>query len=111
MKFLIDSQLPGFLADWIRERGHDADHVRGFALQRGDDNTIWSLALKRGAVVVTKDRDFAEWAASREPAPPILWIRIGNAANDSLTRRLQAVWSQIVADLISGARVVEVGRE
>ena len=54
MKFLVDSQLPGFLVEWIREQGHDADHVRGFALQRSDDNTISSLALERGAVMMTK---------------------------------------------------------
>ena len=111
MRFLVDSQLPVFLVEWIREQGHDADHVRGFALQRSDDNTIWSLALERGAVMLTKDRDFAEWAASRKPAPQILWIRVGNAANTSLTQRLQVVWGQIVADLESGAQVVEVGRE
>lgn len=111
MKFLLDSQLPGFLAVWLRDRGHDARHVRDFTLQNADDNTIWKLALDRGAVVVTKDRDFAEWASTRVPAPPILWLRIGNVANAILLARISTVLDEVVVEFESGARVVEVGRE
>ena len=109
MRFLIDSQLPTKLVAWIREHGQDADHIRGFALQRTDDETIWRLALEHSDIVVTKDRDFVEWAIAREPAPQIVWIRVGNATNESLTALFAAAWVQLLSDLASGARIVEVG--
>ena len=111
MNFLIDSQLPAILTGWIRERGHDADHVRGFALQRTNDDTIWQLALARRATIITRDKDFADWALSRSPAPQVVWIRIGNATNLSLTARLESAWDRIISELESGARVVEIGRQ
>ena len=111
MRFLIDSQLSPVLTAWVRERGQDADHIRGFALQRSDDDTIWRLALDLGCVVITKDYDFVEWASSRRPAPQVVWVRVGNATNRSLTARLDAAWDRIVADLEAGAQIVEVGRE
>ena len=27
MRFLVDNQLPPSLARWLRDRGHDAEHV------------------------------------------------------------------------------------
>ncbi|HEX7885740.1 MAG TPA: DUF5615 family PIN-like protein [Phenylobacterium sp.] len=111
MKFIIDAQLPPGLADWIERRGHEAQHVYRISRVDAPDALIWELALEQGAIVVTKDHDFVEWATKRHPAPPIVWVRLGNAANAPLTARVEAVWDQIVADLESGAQVVEVGRE
>ena len=107
MKFLIDAQLPPLLADWLREQGHVADHIYALDQLDADDGAIWSLAVTQGYVVVTKDRDFAEWAIARSPAPRILWLRFGNLRNNGLVRRLSAVWPRIIEGLQSDALVVE----
>lgn len=110
MKFLVDAQLPLALATWLRESGHDVDHVADIGLLSATDHEIWAAALARDAILVTKDRDFAEWSIARTPRPQVLWVRIGNAANLSLIARLEAAWDQIQESLTSGARVVEAGR-
>ncbi|MFZ3005896.1 MAG: DUF5615 family PIN-like protein [Phenylobacterium sp.] len=110
MKFLVDAQLPLALAEWLRANGHQADHVAQIGLLSATDQQIWAAALASQSVLVTKDRDFAEWAITREPAPQVLWVRIGNSRNPSLIARLETVWDLVGESLVSGARVVEAGR-
>ena len=111
MKFIVDAQLPPDLADWIASRGHEAAHVYHLGFADEPDGAIWKTALASGAIVLTKDRAFVEWAGVRRPAPQVVWVRIGNVGNASLTVRIEAVWDRVVADLSAGAQVVKIGRE
>lgn len=110
MKFLVDAQLPPLLADWLREQGHEAHHVYALGDLCIDDNAIWELAVGDGYIVVTKDRDFADWVFAREPAPRVLWLRFGNCRNTELKRQLVAAWPRVIAALQEDRVVVEVGR-
>jgi len=76
-------------------------------LRNADDAEIWTYALARNAIIVTKDEDFARPAAI-EAGPQVLWVRIGNAINHALIARFEAVWSQIAVHLEDSARVVEL---
>lgn len=109
MRFIVDAQLPPRLAMWIAERGHEAVHVVELGGLSMSDQWIWDLAQQRQAIVVTKDRDFVEWATARLEPPQIVWIRLGNVATRSLLGRIDAVWDQIVADLRAGVPILEVG--
>lgn len=80
----------------------------GYEPGSANDGAVWDLALSRRAILITKDRDFVEWANARRPAPQVIWIRIGNATNKTLTRRLETVWDRVVADLAAGVAMVEV---
>ena len=108
MRFLIDAQLPRQLATWLSAAGYECDHMGSRVPGSANDQAIWDLALSRQAIVITNDRDFVEWANARRPTPQIIWIRIGNATNAVLTRRLEAVWGRVAADLSAGVAVVEV---
>ena len=110
MRFLVDAQLPRALIDWIFEQGHDAEHVHGLGLGDAPDEQIWQAALDRNLVIVTKDRDFADWTVTRRPAASVVWIRFGNVTNTTLVGRLTPIWQDLVDALDSGARVVEAGR-
>jgi predicted nuclease of predicted toxin-antitoxin system len=110
VKFLVDAQLPPTLAVWLCDKGHAAEHVYDRGFEAAPDEQVWRLATAEGAVIVTKDHDFVEWATSRDPAPQVLWLRLGNVGNKSLIARLEAVWAPILDSLADGARVVEVGR-
>ena len=108
MKFIVDAQLPPALATWLREKGHDAVAVREIGLREADDRTIWLQAGSQGAIVVTKDEDFARLASATSSGPAVLWVRAGNLVNRLLLARFDASWLEILEHFESGARIVEL---
>ena len=69
MKFLVDAQLPPALAHWLREGGHEAEHVEDTGLREANDGAIWAHAVQSGAIIVTKDEDFAARSVQDATAP------------------------------------------
>ena len=108
MNFLIDAQLPPDLVLELSRRGHDAVHVSDIGMIAAPDTEIWERALEEGRILLTKDRDFAEWAAVRRPAPRVVWIRTGNLSRAAQTEHLRRNWLRVETRLSEGARVVEV---
>ena len=106
MRFLIDAQLPPGLAEWLRRRGHEADHVCDLGLLAADDERILHAAIDRNAVLVTKDEDFVYLRTPDRVA--LLWLRIGNATNRRLEAWLTPRWPAIERMLVAGERFVEV---
>ncbi len=102
MKFLVDAQLPPALARWLREGGHEADHVEDVGLREAIDGAIWTQALQSGAIIVTKDEDFAMRSAQAVTAPMIVWLRAGNTTN-----RVLKVWFEL--RLVGIVRLAEQG--
>jgi predicted nuclease of predicted toxin-antitoxin system len=106
MRFLIDAQLPPALAGWLRERGHEAEHVEDVGLLAATDAAIAIHAEVSGLVLVTKDEDFS---ALRLPDRfGLLWLRCGNATIRALFAWLQPRWTEIERLLNEGERVIEV---
>lgn len=108
MIFLVDAQLPPALARWLTELGHAAEHVDDVGMRDAEDIVIWNDALLRGAVIVTKDADFAERTARTPTGPVILWLRIGNATNRVLMNWLTPRWEEVTDHLKAGDRLIEV---
>jgi predicted nuclease of predicted toxin-antitoxin system len=110
LRFLVDAQLPPSLADWLIGNGHAAAHVSEMAGLDAPDAQIWDLAITNDYVIVTKDRDFVEWARTRSPKARVIWIRFGNMRRDVLLANLETVWDRLEVALAEGVSVVEVGR-
>ena len=66
MRFLIDAQLPPGLAHWLSARGHSCDHVNDLDLGGATDEQIEARTRETGAVIWSKDADFA-YRARRAP--------------------------------------------
>lgn len=77
-RFLVDAQLPPALARKIAAMGHEAVHLLDLGLLESSDSRILDYALSNGAVIVTKDEDFAIRASVSKISPSIVWVRIGN---------------------------------
>ncbi|NBC20964.1 MAG: hypothetical protein GVY06_07990 [Alphaproteobacteria bacterium] len=99
----VDQNLPPVLAEWLRAKGHDAQHVRGLGLDQADDIGIATNAMAAGATIISKDDDFAF-----KGPPPTVLVRIGNVTNPKLISRFEAVWETIEAALEAGETLIEV---
>ena len=109
MRFLVDAQLPPKLAEWLRERGHEASHVRDLALAAEQDVAILAEALSTGSIIVTKDADFSHLSAS-QPGCKVVWIRFGNATSRDLLRQLEPVFGDVESALAAGQTLVVINR-
>ena len=108
MRFLVDAQLPPALACWLREAGHEAEHVEDVGLREADDGAIWAYALHSGAIIVTKDEDFSARSAQTATAPPIVWLRVGNTTNRVLRTWFEARLAGIIELAGQRHRLIEV---
>jgi predicted nuclease of predicted toxin-antitoxin system len=108
VRFLVDAQLPPALARWLTGAGHTAQHVADVALAAANDEPIWRHAAATGAVIVTKDEDFAARRVYRKGPPPVVWIRIGNSSNRALLAWFAPLLPAIVARLEKGEELIEI---
>ena len=108
MKFLVDAQLPPALARWLRDAGHEAQHVEDIGLREAGDQAIWTHALLTSAIIVTKDEDFAERSTREATSSVIVWLRVGNTTNRILLKWIEPRLSGIVLLAAQSNRLIEV---
>jgi predicted nuclease of predicted toxin-antitoxin system len=104
----VDAQLPPAVARHLEAAGHAADHVVDVGLEAAPDRVIWDYAIAQGAILLTKDEDFAAMRAIREQGPTVIWIRIGNTTRPTLLNALAGAWPAILEALEKGEHVIEV---
>ena len=80
-KLLIDAQLPPAFVRAIAQQGHPVEHVLDIGLLQASDDAIWQYAEASGAILITKDEDFAERSVRATESPLIVWLRVGNTTN------------------------------
>ncbi len=107
-RFLVDNQLPAALARWIEGKGCVAEHVLALQLAQSRDEIIWECAARDGAVIVSKDEDFAQMTLVRSEPVAVLWLRIGNCRTPALLAAMERAWPAIVQQLDTGAHLIEV---
>lgn len=108
MRFLVDAQLPPALVRLLREHNHEAEHVTDIGPADAPDRDIWRYALAHGAVIVTKDEDFADMVATGGEAPAVVWVRVGNTRRAALLTWFEPLIVQIVEMVDSGDRLIEL---
>ncbi len=107
MRFLVDAQLPPALARRIEARGHQAVHVADRGLASASDDAVRRHADRIGAVIVTKDEDFAVHHILSS-GPAVVWLRMGNTRRSVLLERMDHELGAIVSALQRGETLVEV---
>jgi predicted nuclease of predicted toxin-antitoxin system len=108
VRFLIDTNLPAALADWIAGKGHVCDHVLRIGMAQAKDVALWRRTEETGETIVSKDEDFADLVRRTATGPSVLWLRTGNGTTRDLLALLDPLWSRIEARLASGERLIEV---
>lgn len=95
------------LARWITDtfQGVDAYSAQRLNLVYARDSSICETARAAGAVMLTKDEDFAD-EVRRAGSPAVIWLRSGNApSRDILSAELQSALDAIR----QGTMLVEIG--
>jgi predicted nuclease of predicted toxin-antitoxin system len=70
MRFLVDNPLSPHVAEMLRQGGHDAVHVRDYALQAALDGVIFQRATQEQRIIVTADTDFGLLLARKRTRKP-----------------------------------------
>lgn len=108
MIFLVDNQLPPGLVGHFKNHGLEAIHVGDCGLDQATDMEIWDYAKVHDCVIVSKDEDFFHLSVKDGNGTPIVWVRLGNCRNTALFAAFDAVLSDMLESITSGAKVVEV---
>jgi predicted nuclease of predicted toxin-antitoxin system len=106
VRFLIDTNLPPAMADWLRAKGHETEHAAAVLSPTAKDPQIWALALANGATVVTKDLDYVDLAKRAQQGSVVL-VRCGNMKLKDFQPWFAARFPTILAALDDGERIVE----
>jgi predicted nuclease of predicted toxin-antitoxin system len=76
LKVIVDVNLSATWADFLRERGHEAEHWSHVGAHDADDREIMAYAAKLDAIILTGDMDFAEiHAFENSVKPSVIQIR------------------------------------
>lgn len=59
-------------------------------------------------MIVSKDEDFAQLTLVRPEPVSVVWLRFGNCRTPVLLANIERVWSEILRQLETGARLIEV---
>ena len=106
MKFLLDMGLAQHTAEFLRQSGHDAIHLRDEGLQRLEDERIITKALAEDRVILTHDLDFSRLVAlSQARFPSVITFRLKDMRPTRVNFYLNEVLSHFTEALEVGALI------
>ena len=108
MKFLVDNQLPLALAQHLRTRGLDCQHVLDVGLAEAADAEICRYAEAQARVIISKDEDFLHLAGRPDAKIKFVWVRLGNCRTSALISAFEKFWPTLQSCLESGDRIIEL---
>ena len=106
MRFLADMGVDLRIVEWLRQQGHDANHLRDEGLHRMPNGDIFTKAVAEDWVILTFDLDFGEIAAlTAGHKAGIVVFRLHNTRTPHVIDRLGTVLAASSNALERGAVV------
>ena len=104
MKFLIDVNASGVVAQWLRKAGYDVVEVAGKDIGLPDDEILkWAVREKR--IIVTTDNDFEEMIWRQDKFHHGV-LRLENLPRVERKKLIEYVLEKHAKDLASGFIVI-----
>lgn len=93
MKFLVDTQLPPRLVEYLSQKGENVVHTSSFPSGHLlTDKQIREIAVQQERIIITKDSDFLDFFLMKGAPPIVLLIKIGNCSNQELLKTIDERW-------------------
>lgn len=89
MRLLLDENLSEALLSALTDLYPGSRHVRSLGGGGASDNEVWTLAIRAGCVLVTRDDDFLQLSVARGAPPKVIWIGLGNCPNAAIVALLR----------------------
>ncbi len=107
MRFLADMGVSVHVVQWLRERGHDAVHLRDQGLHRMPNGEIFTKAVSENRIILTFDLDFGEIVAlTKGRKANVILFRLRNTRTAHVMERLTVAVENFAEALEKGAVVV-----
>lgn len=78
MKILVDENVPRMTVDRLRVLDHDVKDTRGTASKGIADAVLWSIAVAERRLLITTDKGFVEYRATKHCGILIVRLRQPN---------------------------------
>jgi predicted nuclease of predicted toxin-antitoxin system len=107
MRFLADMGVATRIVEWLRERGHDATHLRDEGLHRFPNGEVFKKAVMENRILLTFDLDFGEIAAlAGRQLVSVIIFRLRNTRTPHVWKRLEQVLMVSADSLEKGVIVI-----
>jgi len=111
-RFIVDTQLPPSLAEFLKGKKFNAIHTtyfnKGHLLK---DSEIINIAIKQKRIIITKDNDFFDYFFLKGAPPKVLLLESGNISNKDLMNLLNKNLRKIVKLFERGANLIVVQKK
>jgi predicted nuclease of predicted toxin-antitoxin system len=77
-------------------------------LLEAEDKTIWQAAIKRDAILVSKDEDFVILKSVSKVSPQLIWVRTGNTTRRELLAMFEKFLPTLLTELDAGELLIEI---
>lgn len=99
MKLLLDENISRRLVPALQKAYPGTSQLALLGLEQADDMAIWDYAKREGYILVSKDTDFLDLFALFGYPPKIIYLALGNCANQQILDSLLHSQADICAQL------------
>ncbi len=110
-KFIVDTQLPPLIAEFLKYKGFDAVHTSNYP--DGvfmSDKEISKIAALENRIIITKDTDFLDIFILNKIQLKIILVETGNLINKELLKILSDNLAKIIDLLNNNDRLIILQR-
>jgi predicted nuclease of predicted toxin-antitoxin system len=108
MHFLLDVNLSVKLAWEFQRLGYKCEHVSVAIDKNAKDRMIADWANRTGAILVSKDADFADYCNSGLLRSQLVWLRCGNMNGTDTRALVRRSLPTVLLALKNGRKIVEI---